>query len=102
MSSFYVIEGEQARLPCASWPPGNATCEIKWHKVYTFFQLLLLSSNKLENDFGVGLGNDFGLIINSVTRDHAGKYRCGTGSEAGKTIDVLVIGRCGQFEESFK
>ena len=93
--SFYVIEGEQARLPCPSWPAINTTCEVKWYKVYAFSRPLLLSSDKMNAEFdGLDFTSDFGLIIDSVGRHHAGEYRCEVGSGHGENIEVSVIGEC--------
>ena len=100
-TSFYLLEGKPAVLPCTSWEPDDPACEVQWFKVDNSVRHIL-SYNLSTNDVGTrstfDLASNFGLVIKSVEESHAGRYNCTVDIDRRRTvlevIDVLVIGWC--------
>ncbi|XP_038062512.1 uncharacterized protein LOC119733000 [Patiria miniata] len=91
-TSFHILEGGEQSLPCSSWIPGVATCEVLWFKIDRAGRHFLLSSNDVDAESEYEFASDFGLIIKSVDDEDAGRYRCDTGGGISEVdIDVRVI-----------
>ena len=95
-TSYYLLKDLPQVLPCTSWTPGDPACWTEWMKLKPERSNLItynLSTGGVESGPSFDLASDFGLVIKSVTDDHAGQYQCQVGDGGKGVTEVRVIGK---------
>ncbi|XP_022083696.1 uncharacterized protein LOC110975472 [Acanthaster planci] len=94
-TSYYLQKSMQQVLPCISWTPGDAACDVEWIKLGNPERQVViynLSTVVVDSSPAFNLTSDFGLVIQSPDDDHDGKYQCSVGERSKAVIEVRVIG----------
>ncbi|XP_022111518.1 uncharacterized protein LOC110990728 isoform X2 [Acanthaster planci] len=93
-STFYLKRGSTQVLPCTSWTPGDAMCNVQWFHESSEQPVVSynVSANILEVDSVYDFAGSFGLVISSANSSHAGQYNCTLAStDSGTKIGVINV-----------